>query len=447
MTDQLDTQLLQSRAEALVEAARKAGADQADAIAVRGVSQSVSVRDGKVEESERSEGDDVSLRVFVGRKTASVSTNTGDDPSALAERAVAMARVAPDDPHVRLADEADLVRELPELDLLDRTDVSSSDLTERALAAESAGLDVKDVSKSGGASASWSLGGLVLVTSTGFSGAYLGTRHGVAMTAVAGEGTGMERDYDYASAVHLEDLDDAETIGRNAGERAIRRLNPRKIETQSAAVLYDRRAATGLVGHFASAINGGAIARGTSFLKDRMGQQLFADDVMITDDPRRKRGLASKPFDGEGFAAEALTLIDKGCLTTWLLDSATAHELGLKTNGRAARGGSAPHPGSTNLTLHAGRQSPEEMMAAIGTGLLVTDLIGHGVNGVTGDYSRGAAGFWIENGEPAYPVSEITIASNLVDMFRALTPASDLEYRFGTNAPSVLIEGMTIAGR
>lgn len=447
MTDQLDTALLQSRAEALVDAARKAGADQADAIAVRGVSQSVSVRDGKVEESERSEGDDVSLRVFIGRKTASVSTNTTEDPSVLAERAIAMARVAPDDPHVRLAEEMDLARDLPNLDLLDSTSVSAEMLSERALAAEAAGLGVTGVSKSGGASASWSLGGLVLATSTGFSKAYLTTRHGVSMTAVAGEGTGMERDYDFASAVHLEDLDAAEAIGKSAGERAIRRLSPRKIETQSAPVIYDRRAAIGLVGHFSAAINGGAIVRGTSFLKDRMGDRLFRENITITDDPHRRRGLASKPFDGEGVASKPLTLIEKGCLTTWLLDSATAHELDLKTNGRAARGGAAPHPAGTNMTLHAGDRSPDEMIADIGTGLVVTDLIGHGVNGVTGDYSRGAAGFWIEKGEIAYPVSEITIASNLVDMFGALTPASDLEYRYGTNAPTVLIEGMTIAGR
>ena len=448
-TSLLDQSALSDLAERLVTAARRAGADAADAVAVRSMSLSVGVREGAVDQSERSESDDVGLRVFVGRRTAVVSTNDiAGDVAPLAERAVAMAKVAPEDKFAGLADPALLAKSFPELDLLDPELPPVAALEQRALRAEAAGLAVKGVTKSEGASASASIGGMVLATSGGFHGAYLASRSGFSMSAIAGEGTAMETDYDYSSALHAADLESPEKVGRTAGERAVARLNPRKVETTKVPIIYDQRVSSSLIGHLASAINGSAVARKTSFLKDKRGERLFREGIRIIDDPLRKRGQRSRPFDGEGVAGQRLALIEDGVLMTWLLDSATARELGLTTTGHASRGvSSAPSPGATNLYLEAGTMSPDELMADIGEGFYVTSLIGMGVNQVTGDYSRGASGFWIENGKPTYPVSEVTIAGNLVDMFAKLTPASDLEFKYAVNAPTVRVEGLTVAGR
>jgi PmbA protein len=320
-------------------------------------------------------------------------------------------------------------------------------LEARAQAAEAAALTVFGVSKSAGASAASGIGGLVLVTSHGFSGAYLGSSHSVSMTAIAGEGTGMERDYDYTTAPHAVDLESPEAIGRTAGERAVKRLNPRKVETHRVPVVFHPRAAGSLVGHLASAINGASIARKTSFLQDKLGERLFPAGIRIVDDPLRRRGLRSRPFDAEGVAGKSLALVDDGILKSWILDCATARELGLRSTGHAQRGvSSAPSPASSNLHLEAGRKSPQELLAEISDGFYVTDLIGMGANTVTGDYSRGAAGFWILNGELTYAVSEVTIAGHLSDIFRTLEPASDLTFRYGVNAPTVRVEGLTVAG-
>jgi len=448
MDSLFDQSALVALAERLVAAARRAGADAADAIATRGVSVSVEVRDGAVEESERSEGDSAGLRVLVGRKQAVVSTSDiKADADQLAQRAVAMARVAPEDKYAGLADPAQLAKSIPDLDLLDPAMPSVTQLEALARAAEDAGRAVKGVTKSGGASASAGIGGMVLVTSTGFSQAYLGSQHGVSMQAIAGEGTRMERDYDYSAAIHASDLASPESIGRSAGERAVRRLNPRKVETRKVPVVYDPRVAGSLLGSLTGAINGAAIARGTSFLKEKLGERIFADGITVIDDPLRRRGLRSHPFDAEGVAGERRKLVDDGRLTTWILDCATARELGMTTTGHAQRGvSSTPSPGATNVHLEPGKLTPEELMADIADGFYVTDLIGSGANIVTGDYSRGAAGFWIENGEITYPVSEVTIAGRLPDMFLALTPASDLVFRYGINAPTVRIEGLTVAG-
>jgi PmbA protein len=288
---------------------------------------------------------------------------------------------------------------------------------------------------------------MVLVTSHGFHGASIGSRHGISMTAIAGEGTGMERDYDFSSALHACDLDDVETVGRVAGERAVARVNPRKVSTRRVPVVFDPRISGSLVGHLASSANGSAIARKTSFLRDKLGEKVFASGIDIVDDPLRPRGLRSRPFDAEGIAGRKRKLVEDGVLKTWVLDSATARELGLATTGHAQRGvSSTPSPGPTNLYLEAGKQTPEQLIADIKDGFYVTDLIGMGVNLVTGDYSRGAAGFWIENGERTYAVSEVTIAGHLTDIFRSLTPANDLTFRYGTNAPTLRIEGLTVAG-
>jgi PmbA protein len=449
MSDLLDQSALTAIAEKLVRAAQAAGADAADAVAVRSVSQSVEVREGALEESERSESDDLGLRVFVGRRQATVSTNdlANANPQGLAERAVAMARVAPEDQYAGLAEAGRLATTFPDLDLVDPQAPSVETLERAAREAEQAALAVPGVSKSGGASASFGIGGLVLVTSHGFAGTYLASRRGLSVMAIAGEGTGMERDYDYSSALHASDLEAAAIIGQRAGERAVKRLNPRKVKTQAAPVLFDPRVANTLVGHVASAANGAAVARKTSFLQDKRGAKIFPDNIRIIDDPLRKRGLRSHPFDGEGVAVKPLTLVENGALQSWLLDRATARELGLATTGHAARGvSSPPSPSPTNLHLEPGTLTPAQLIAETGTGFYVTDLIGMGTNLVTGDYSRGASGYWIENGELTYPVSEVTIAGHLFEMFATLTPANDLQFRYGTNAPTLRVEGLTIAG-
>ncbi|HUO03019.1 MAG TPA: TldD/PmbA family protein [Rhizomicrobium sp.] len=435
--------------DAVITAARRQGADAADALLVENVSASVSYRLGKLEDVERSESSDLGLRVFVGNRVAMISSSdfSEDALAALPERAIAMARLAPEDKFAGLAPRELLAKSIPDLDLEDRQEPAAETLVEWARDAEQAGLAVPGVTNSEGGGAGFSRMGVALATSEGFFGRYAGTSHTISVVVLAGEGTGMERDYDHASARHAKDLLGAEAIGRSAGEKAVRRLNPRKVKSQSAPVVFHPHEAGGLLGHFAGAISGAAVARGTSFLKDRMGTEIFAPHIRIIDDPHRRRGLRSKPFDGEGVANSRHALIDKGVLTTWLLDCATARQLGLATTGHAARGtGGPPMPSATNLYMEAGTVTPKNLIADIKQGFYVTELMGMGVNGVTGDYSRGAAGFWIENGEIAFPVSEVTIAGNLKEMFRKLTPADDLEFRYGTNAPTCRIEGMTIAG-
>ena len=438
---------LVDRAARLVEAAKRAGADAADAVSHRRVSLGVEIRLGEVEESTRSEQDEFSLRVFVGKRNASVSANSLTPSDELVERAIAMAKVAPEDAFAGLADPDRLATDLPDLDLLDETIPTVDDLTERARAAEDAARAVKGITNSGGASAGWSVGGLVLATSSGFAGSYLRSRHSLSSVAIGGEGTGMERDYEYALATHLADLPDPAEIGRIAGNRTVRRLGSGRIDTGPATVVFDERIASSLAGHLAAAINGTSVARKTTFLSADLGKPVFGDTIKITDDPLRPRGLSSRPFDGEGVAQAPIDLVVDGVLQTWLLDSAVARELGLESNGRAARGGGSPAPATTNLTLLPGDRSPEDLISEVGDGVFVTDLIGAGVSIVTGDYSRGAAGFRIRNGELAEPLSEITIAGDLRDMFRRLRPASDLKYRFATNAPTIVVEGMTVAGR
>ena len=436
--------------EDLVQRARKAGADAADALLFDSASLSLSQRLGNPEKLEREESRDLGLRVFVGKRQAIVSTT---DISAtmlneLVSRAVAMARSVPEDPFCGLADPADLVRDYPKtLDICDAIEPSPAVLRERARSAEDAARAVKGITNSEGADAGWGRGAVTMVASNGFTGSYESSHHGLSVSVIAGEGTAMERDYDYVTAVHGADLEDGAVVGQRAGERAVRRLNPRKAATAKVPVIYDPRISSSLVGHLAGAINGAGIARGTSFLKDKLNQRIFGADVSIIDDPHRPRGLRSKPFDGEGLANQRRALIDQGVLTGWVLDLRSARQLGLRSTGHASRGTSSPpSPSLTNLYMAAGKLSPKEMIGGVLNGFYITELIGMGVNGVTGDYSRGAGGYWIEHGELAFPVSEVTIAGNLTDMFLNLTPASDLEFRHGTDAPTIRIDGMTVAG-
>jgi PmbA protein len=358
-----------------------------------------------------------------------------------------MARLAPEDPYCGLADPALLARMFPALDLDDPAEPSAARLTELAAETEDAARAIKGVTNSNGASAGWSSGMKVLATSGGFAGGHRGTSHSIGCSVVAGEGTAMETDYEGSSARHAADLDTPASVGAKAGERAVKRLNPRKLKSITVPVIFDPRIAGGLLGHLAGAINGASIARGVSVLQDRLGKPVFAPGIRIIDDPLRPRGQRSRPFDGEGVAGTKRAMVEDGVLTSWFLDSAAAKQLGLTTTGHAARGtGGPPSPAPTNLYLEAGSRSPEAMIKSLKQGLYVTDLIGMGVNGVTGDYSRGAAGFFIEDGALTYPVSEITVASNLKEMFATLEPASDLVFRYGVNAPTILIASMTIAG-
>ena len=433
----------------LLKWAKAAGADSADALYVNGESISVAQRMGKREKLESSEGRDLGLRVFVGQRQAFVSS-TDFAPAALrtlASRAVDMARAVPEDPVCGIAPEELLADGWPDLDLNDKGRPSARALLAMAAEAEDAARAVKGVTNSEGAEASWGRTSVMLAASNGFSGGYRRSGYSLSCAVLGGEGTGMERDYEWSSAVHLEDLMAARTVGRNAGKFVVRRLNPRKAKSARVPVVYDRRVSGGLIGHLAGAINGRAVARGTSFLKDKMGEKIFADGIRILDNPHRKRGLGSRPFDAEGLPTKRYAVIDDGRLTTWLLDLAAARQLKLKPTGHASRGTSGPpSPTTSNFYLEKGKLSFDELLGDIKSGLYITDLIGFGVNGVTGDYSRGASGFWIENGKLAWPVSGITVAGNLKDMFLNMTPANDLQFKSSTNAPTVRIEGLTVAG-
>lgn len=430
--------------------ATRAGADDADALAFDSQSLNIGRRLNQPERLERSESRDLGLRVFVGRRQAVVSTSerTPEALAALAERAVAMARAVPEDPYCGLAEPGQIARSWPDLDLADPVEPGVETLIDRASEAEAAALSVAGVTNSEGADASWGRSDIALVASNGFAGSYSLTHHSLSVAVLAGTGSGMERDYDFSSAVHAGDLRAAADIGRSAGERAVKRLNPRKGATATLPVVFDPRVSNGLIGALAGAISGPSIARGTSFLRDKLGADLFAAGIDIVDDPFLMRGIRSRPFDGEGVAPQRRAVVENGRLTTWFLDLRSARQLGLHTTGHASRGtGGPPSPSPSNLALMPGPQSPRALISEIEQGLYVTELMGMGVNGVTGDYSRGAAGFWIEKGELTYPVGEMTIAGNLKELFLRLTPADDLVRRYGVDAPTVRIDGMIVAGR
>ncbi len=434
--------------EELVATALRAGADAADAVFVGNLSMSVSVRNGRPDSLERSESQHVGLRAFVGQRAAIVSASSllPSQFRRLADRVVAMARVVPEDRFTGLSGVGGSA-DASGLELDDGAEPDVASLTERALAAEAAALAVHGVTQSGEASAGYGRSEIVLATSDGFGGAYARTGHSVSASALAGAGVEMQRDYDFHSTVHLVDLDEAAAIGTRAGERAVARLRPGKPRTGTMPVVWDPRAATSLIGHLVGAANGSAVARGTSFLKDRLGERIMKAGVNVVDDPRRVRGLRSRPFDGEGLETRALSIVEDGVLRSWVLDGRSARQLGMASTGHASRGTSGPpSPSTTNLTLSAGSVTVGELIGDIVEGLYVTEMMGSAVSGITGDYSRGATGFMIRNGALAEPVAEITVAGNLLDMFRELTPADDLVLRRGVDSPTVRIDGLTVAG-
>ncbi len=434
----------------LLNKAQARGADAADAVYIESQSLAVAERLGQPEKLERSESADIGLRALVGRRQAIVSSSDAS-PEALGElvdRVVDMAKSVPEDPYCGLADPDQLATEIVDIDSYDPGEPTAETLVGWAKRAEETARAVDGVTNSEGAEAGWGRASVCVAATNGFAQTYASSHYSLSASVLAGEGTGMERDYDYTGAVYAADMMTPEDVGKNAGEKAVKRLNPRKADTVQAPVIYDPRVSRGLLGHLSSAINGASVARDTSFLKDKMGQQIFPAAINIIDDPHRARGLRSKPFDGEGVTNKRRLVIDDGVLTTWILDLRSSRQLGLETTGHASRGaGSPPSPSSTNLYMEAGNKTPAALMADIKSGLYVTELIGFGINGLTGDYSRGAAGFWIEDGKIAYPVSEVTVAGNLNDMFLNLTPANDLDFRYGVDAPTIRIDGLTIAGK
>ena len=432
----------------LVERGVKAGATAADAVYGGQASTGIQVRLGELEAAGGSEGEEIGLRLFVGQRSATVASSDLSEEalSTLVERCLAMAREAPEDPYAGLAP-PELLQggDLPFLDAEDPEAPDPAELKSRALQCEAAALAVGGVTNSSGAGASASTSIVALATSAGFAGAYRVTGHGCSASVIAGEGATMQRDHAWHSARHFKDLDEPASIGRRAGERAVARLNPIRPKPGKYPVLFDPRVASSLLGHLASAISGSAIARKTSFLLDKLGEQIFAPGVHIIDDPLRVRGLRSRPFDGEGVRVGRQALINDGRLTGWMAESASARQLGIAPTGHAARGASgAPGASPSNLYTAAGERSREELLRAFPEAVLIVELIGQGVNPVTGDYSRGAAGFMVRSGQIAEPVAEITIASNLLDMFATLEPASDLEFRRGVDSPTILVPEMTV---
>lgn len=434
------------QAQAAVDAATRAGADAADARFSDSAALGVSVRLGKLEDVGRSEDADLSLRVFVGQRSASI--NTSDfTPAALtdaAARAVAMARAAPEDRWAGLAPADRLMKgAAPDLDLDDHGDPNPQHLRDLALVAEEAARAVPGVTNSEGGEVSARRGVSALATSHGFAGATSSSGYSISASVLAGEGDAMQRDYAWHSARHFAALEAADAVGRLAGERAVARLNPARVASGAMPIVFAPRVAGHLLGAFIGAISGSRIAKRTSFLQDMLGKQVFARTVSIHDDPHRPRGLGSRPFDGEGLPVSPTLLVDRGMLECWMLDSASARQLGMTPTGHASDGGGTT---GSNLYMAPGTEPPETLIGGIDHGLYVTELIGHGVNPVTGDYSRGASGFLIEGGELTRPVSGITLAGNLKAMFLEITPANDLEFRFATNAPTLRVDGMTVAG-
>ncbi|MBY6127128.1 TldD/PmbA family protein [Qipengyuania aquimaris] len=446
----IDHETALARCQDLVALARRMGADAADAVARANSSESVSVRLGDLEAVERSESEEIGLRVFVGKRSASIHTSdfAPEGLKALAERAVEMARHAPEDEYAGLAPEdRHFTGDMPELELADPAEPGPETLREMALATEDAARAVEGVTNSNGAGVSADRSVVALATSTGFARGYEGTGFSLSASMVAGEGGDMQTDYAQRAARFLADLPPAAEIGREAGERTVAKLDPKSMPSEKFPVVFDPRIGGGLIGHLIGAIGGPAIARKSSFLLGHEDDQLFDGGIDIIEEPHRKRGLRSRPFDGEGVACTPRKIIEGGRLTGWLTNVASANQLGLALTGHAGRGGGgAPGISTSNLHLPAGSVSPEQLMSDIEDGLYVTSLFGQGVNMVTGDYSRGATGFRIRNGQIAEPLAEITIAGNLKDMFRALTPANDLEMIRSVNVPTVRIDGMTVAG-
>ncbi|AFX99103.1 modulator of DNA gyrase family protein [Candidatus Endolissoclinum faulkneri L2] len=434
----------------ILNQAKKIGADAADTILVQEISQSVSQRLGNTEAIERSEDCKLGLRVFVGNRQAAVSTTDFKKNvlNNMIERAIAMAKVAPENSYAGLADPTQIARKWPYIEMFDKTELSVDNLIERAQSAEDAALAVSGITNSEGAEARFTVSEVTMSATNGFIGAYKQSSYSLGVAVIAGTDCTMERDYDYTAKVFDEDLDKPADVGRQAGERTVRRLNPRPVKTCRVPVVIEPRAARSMLNYFASAISGLAIARGTSFLKYSMNNQLFPENIRIMDEPHRPRGFRSKPFDAEGLATSPRAVVDNGRLTSWILDLTTARQLGLDSTANAVRSTSSnPEPSVSNFYMIPGKLSPKQLINEVEQGLFITDLMGTSVNLITGDYSQAAVGYWINNGEITYPVSEITIGGHLEKMFASIVAANDLMFQYGTDCPTIRIDGLTVAGK
>jgi|TARA_B110000459_G_C16575969_1_gene478762 PmbA protein len=437
-------------ANQIIEKTKAAGATDCDIVLAKATGKSVSCRLGKIEDIEESSDKTFGIRALIGSRQSFVSSSNFDTKNidTLVTKVVEMAKLAPEDDTACLGDSSKLESEFAELDLCQNYETDTAIMVESVKKCEDQAISVKGISNSEGAGASYSTGEFFLATSHGFVGGYKSSSNSISCSVLAGEGLAMERDYDYAVARHHEDLTNPEEIGANAARLTLKRLNPRKVNSCKTSVVFDKRISSDIIRYVAGAISGNSITRGTSFLKDSLNKQIFRKDISIIDDPKITRGLKSSLFDGEGVRNQKTELVSNGVLKTWLLNTATAKKLNLKTTGHASRSvGSPPGTGTTNLFMANGMLSYDDLVGSINNGFYATELIGMGINLITGDYSMGASGFWIENGELAYPVSEVTIASNLTEMFLNLSAANDLEFKFGSNAPTICIEGMTLAGK
>lgn len=446
----LDSRAFESLLDQLLTHARANGADAADAVVVESRALDATVRNGEIEDVERAESRDLGLRVLVGKKQASVSSSDFSSSSLteLAERAVTMAKASPDEPWAGLAPEDRLARDLPELDLFDPTTPDPKDLENQALEVEAAARAVPEVSKTDHAWAGWAGSVFRLATTGGFEGGWRSSSRHFGVAAIAERDGAMERDYDADSARHIEDLKAAGTVGAEAGRRAVARLGGAKLKSGKRTVVFENRIAAALLNAFAGAISGPSVARGVSFLKDKLGERVFAQGVNIIEDPLKIRGRGSRPFDGEGVAVKRWNLVEDGRLTTWLLNSASARQLGMETTGHAARSvGGSPGVSPSNVWVEPGKLTRDEMIGEIETGLFVTEMFGPSLNPNTGDWSVGVSGFLIEKGALVSPVSEITVAGNLIDIYGRLEPASDLEFRGKINAPSLRVDALSVAGQ
>ena len=436
-----------SLAEEIIELTLSKGADSSDIVVAKNLSKNIGCRLGKIEEIEQSETRVLGLRTFIGNRNAIISTNDFSQNSIneSIDRVISMTKLAPEDPLSKLASKT--IETIPNLDLFDTYDLNSDELKDLALETENSALKVKGVTNSNGASSSQSKTSFHLSTSNGFSGGYKKSNFSISCSAIAGNELSMQTDYDYDSKVFFKDLKDTSLVGKQAAENTVSKCNPKKIKTCKSDVVFDPRVSRTLLSHISSLVNGVSIARGSSFLSEKMNSKIFNKEINIIDNPNIVKGLGSKPFDDEGCEMKRFNIIENGILKSWILDTTTSQQLGIKSNNRASRGmSSSPSPSPTNMFIDNGSISKNEIISNIKDDFYVTDLIGQGVNLITGDYSRGAGGFKIENGKISFPVNEVTIAGNLKDMFNRMIVANDLEFKYSLNSPTILIEGMTIAG-
>ena len=440
---------INEKADFLIKKSKKSGADSVDVVYIENTNIDVGCRLKKIEKLERSESNDIGLRFIKNKKQVIVSSNdlSKKNLEELIYKASKMVGAIPRDPYCSIAKKKDLIKKIPNLEIFDSKEPTIKSLKDKVIEAENAGLNVKGVTNSEGAEIGWNKSKIYLFNSNGLNVSYQSSSYDIYAVLIAGRGTLMEREYEFASSIFEKDLIKTSLVGKKAGELAVKKINPKKIKTSKIPVIFSPRVANSFLKHLSSAINGNSITRGTSFLKKKLNKKIFSSNINIIDNPLKKRGLQSKPFDGEGLETKKTQIIKNGELKTWFLDLATAHQLRLKSTAHASRNiSSPPTPSPTNLYFEPSNISPKSLIGNIKKGVYLTELMGSSVNLTNGDYSRGGSGFWIDKGEITYPINGITIADNLNEMFKKIILANDLEFKHGLNSPTMLIEDMIVAG-